>query len=473
MTRALSDAELDGLDRAAAVGFHRDAPDVPDELRREGEDAPGLTLAAFAAHQRRLTTLPPRTPATVERFTAPPDPRPPMPEPLRANLRLVVSAIRRNRADALLIPIGWALRDRGWRLHPFDTDLLAPLRAAAGPYERWLAELSAVDLGDEGATADVDDAQWAALPPAQRAAWLRRRRFVDPDAARALLVAAWAAEKADVRQRLLPALEVRLGPGDAEFLASLTTDRSGPVRELGARLLMRVGSELSEAAFPALVASSVKVARVAFVGPKRVSLLPGVDKARLFDAIAARPLGDVLAAMGVDIDIVLASGGEVVALYPAFSLAALRAGNPALFDRLGRLAIDAGANPGEGAWRERLMELPREARRPLLLPWAEGPLTPTIAASLAKTDAWIELFGGPLGARGAAALRRTASWKELLGKLRDGTEPAEELAVRAVAPLIPGGDARAAAAELAAVGTHAAPLVRLTWTLLADLEGAP
>ena len=101
-------------------------------------------------------------------------------------------------------------------------------------------------------------------------------------------------------------------------------------------------------------------------------------------------------------------------------------------------------------------------------------LVPAIAASLASPGPWLALLDGPLPVAASRSLRDSEPWRKLLDALREpGDEAKEVAALAAVAGFVHPADARAAVAQLDAAGASAPALVRLTWNLLADLEGAP
>ncbi len=99
---------------------------------------------------------------------------------------------------------------------------------------------------------DLEDTTWSNAPPGQRARFIAERRKEDPAAARSLVEAVWPLESADVRVRLLMALEPGLNNGDQGFLEGLAKDRAPRVRSLAQRLLARIRGVATE--HPALKA---------------------------------------------------------------------------------------------------------------------------------------------------------------------------------------------------------------------------
>lgn len=91
----------------------------------------------------------------------------------------------------------------------------------------------------EGVPADAE-AIWQEGESSRRLDIFRRVRAADPGRAREWLRAAWRQEKADVRIKLVAALEQRLGPEDETLLEAALDDRSANVRAEAARQLARL-----------------------------------------------------------------------------------------------------------------------------------------------------------------------------------------------------------------------------------------
>lgn len=133
------------------------------------------------------------------------------------------------------------------RPHPFDLPKLdAFVRRYAeqlGANAQTWAHRDAADRQQQNYyDCDVlDEGNWTESTPARRAAYFDTARRRDPDRARALLEAAWPTENADMRSRLLPAMQIHLGENDQRFLESLRSDRSPRVRQRAQRLLAKLG----------------------------------------------------------------------------------------------------------------------------------------------------------------------------------------------------------------------------------------
>ncbi len=126
-------------------------------------------------------------------------------------------------------------------LHTMDTGLRTRIAKVAGERGRWLAQtlkeyqwLLQIAASSDLATLKTSFEE-GLLP--EREAALREWRALDSESARHALQAAFAQEKADVRARLLGALEVNLSSTDAPWLESLCADRAASVQQ-AARLLL-------------------------------------------------------------------------------------------------------------------------------------------------------------------------------------------------------------------------------------------
>jgi hypothetical protein len=83
----------------------------------------------------------------------------------------------------------------------------------------------------------IDSSNWTSARPAARVEFIAAMRGREPDQARQLVEASFAADPAPVRARLLGALVRRLSPADVPFLESLAKDRAPSVRERAQQLL--------------------------------------------------------------------------------------------------------------------------------------------------------------------------------------------------------------------------------------------
>lgn len=471
MTRPLDAPEQAALHRALVLGTRREPAPVPERLRTTEHDAPELTAVAFLSAQRRLTAAPARAAAGLTWVEAPPDPRPLLPDAARPAFRRLVVAARAREAPALLGPVARLLALRGYRLHPFDADVTHPaLAACAGPFEAWLAQVSGT--APDVVAALATDETWVQLSPATRAAWLSDRRRKDPAAARALLEAVFAGESADVRARLIDALETGLGPDDVPFLTGLATDRSDKVKRAATALLARAGAALATEALLSDVVATLVVRRTFGLLRPTLALAEGA-KAKL-DRTAERlerlDPAAVLAALKLPEAKLPALDEAVTPLLPSLGLGAIRHGRTALFAQI-YAATRAHVPQAPDTWILALAELPEAQRSAVLAGPLDTDLPQRLAAEPALAELWWRALRDPLPLAASVRLRGAPAWRELLAAVaHPETTVTATASLLRLAPLIPPADAAAAAADLAARGAHAAPLIQQLWRLLAELD---
>ncbi|MEU3096300.1 DUF5691 domain-containing protein [Streptomyces sp. NPDC006967] len=257
-----------GTDRRAPSGA-APGPRAPSAL---------LDAAAVATVRRRAGLRPARAAARVE--PSPEDPRPVLPPPAARRLTMLLTERpgtsgggRRGTAPDLmeLLP-QWlaAANARGFAPPPdalpalLDaargrTDLRPAALRFAGPRALWLARLNpdwrfALRSTPGGGAPvpsprDMDGIRrlWQEGLFAERVALLGALRAREPAAARELLAATWAAERAEDRLMFLDSLRSGIGPDDEPFLEQALADRSRNVRATAAELLSALpGSALAE-----------------------------------------------------------------------------------------------------------------------------------------------------------------------------------------------------------------------------------
>lgn len=269
-TTAAADASLPGdwedLLTAALLGTDRRTP----AGAAPGPQAPAALLdaAAVATVRRRAGLRPARAAERPER--APEDRRPALPPAAARRLALLLAdrpgasgGGRRGAAPDLmeLLP-QWlaAANARGFAPPPAAlpalldaargrTDLRPAALRFAGPRALWLARLNpdwrfALRSTPGGGTSaparhDADGTRrlWQEGLFAERVALLASLRSRDPAAARELLAATWATERAEDRLMFLDSLRTGLGEDDEPFLEQALADRSRNVRATAAELL--------------------------------------------------------------------------------------------------------------------------------------------------------------------------------------------------------------------------------------------
>jgi len=202
----------------------------PDERERR--------LLAIAAQALEIA-LRPAAPKTLKR-------RPPLPELalpmlpgrlrplLRAALKHADDARGKSRVVALVA-------SRGFVLHPMDWMPAASDQTSPDVYAPWIDWQAGVDGEKHTRREQLTAQNWDELYPAARRSALADMRRTAPAVARQLIETRGSTEPAEIRLALIALMHFGLGPDDVPFLKSLSTDRSGKVRELAGRLLARLG----------------------------------------------------------------------------------------------------------------------------------------------------------------------------------------------------------------------------------------
>lgn len=233
---------------AATVGTaHRavDVADRPEELRPDPlPDDPAVALldaAALAALARRAAPTTSAVGRTVP-ATPPPERLPVVPDVVRQVLG------RMANQPAILIEALTLIERAGMRLPPALVPVLLddPRPAVVAAARPVSGEIGTFLIGKNqrwaapAATDPTDRTAWEEGITAERVAWLRALRRVDPDAARELLTEGFGRESAPTRIALLEALAERLSPADQDFLLTAVGDRSGAATSVALDLLTRL-----------------------------------------------------------------------------------------------------------------------------------------------------------------------------------------------------------------------------------------
>lgn len=208
---------------------------------------PGMALLARVAvagiHHLAGSGLPP------EAFTpAPPCEAKGRPCPLEAAARLGLLLAAGTEARGRVREWCELAAERGMRAPPWLLPALAPYRrewgetidAIAGEELDWLDKACA-GRGTDAAPTALDEAE---ASPAERRAAFVAFRLRDPEGARLELEAGFRAEKAEMRQNLVSALEIGLSEADAPFLETCLDDRASGVRSAAQALLQRLAGSL-------------------------------------------------------------------------------------------------------------------------------------------------------------------------------------------------------------------------------------
>lgn len=163
---------------------------------------------------------------------------PPLPEDLRPLFRLAVKQMQDSNHTAKLLKL---MSISGFSAHPLDWMPTASDEASPEIYAPWIDWVSS-STGLQQANPDkLTIETWDDFYPAARKNILRALRFKDPDAAREMIAAKAGQEPAERRLAIIDLLRIRLGENDTPYLESLSTDRSGKVRQLASQFLARLG----------------------------------------------------------------------------------------------------------------------------------------------------------------------------------------------------------------------------------------
>ncbi|RWM10666.1 DUF5691 domain-containing protein [Mesorhizobium sp.] len=202
----------------------------PDEQERR--------LLAIAA-QALDVALRPAAPKTLKR-------RPPLPvlalPMLPDRLRPALRAALKFAADARLkTRVAALVASRGFVLHPMDWTPAASSQESPEVYAPWVDWQAGADDEKQSRREHLTAETWDDFYPAARRSALVDLRRTMPALARTLIETKGASEPAEVRLALIELMRFGLNADDVPFLKSLSTDRSGKVREMAGRLLARLG----------------------------------------------------------------------------------------------------------------------------------------------------------------------------------------------------------------------------------------
>lgn len=229
------------------------------------EDPLRATLNALSLTGQALRFEQPLPPASFAVETIVRDQRPIVAGAIRRPLLRLLRD--RGASDDLALALAWAFGRCRVRPHPFDLPKMETFVRAHAEHLGLAAQHWAQQRKDGAAEPQgyfevddlLDDATWTKAPPAQRARFIAERRRQDATAARLLVESVWGRETADLRVRLLAALETGLGADDQPFLEGLEKDRAPRVRTLAQRFLARMSGRVGE--HPALRACLERIHR--------------------------------------------------------------------------------------------------------------------------------------------------------------------------------------------------------------------
>jgi len=166
--------------------------------------------------------------------------KPTMPESCRQLYRTIVRQDRLPNSQSPGTRLLSLVDARGFSVHPLDFFPAAStdsLPSTYLPWQDWVRGFArTVD-----APSELDDETWAYISPGDRLVMLRAMRLRAPDQARQLIATHASEELAEPRLDLVEVLQTNLSPADADYLESLSSDRSGKVKDLVKKLLGRLG----------------------------------------------------------------------------------------------------------------------------------------------------------------------------------------------------------------------------------------
>ena len=250
-TPASPDADSwDLLVSTALVGTARravpDTPDLPATAAAEG--AAALLDRAALATVRRLAGYTPGRADPVD-----PDPGPGLPEagegPAR-RLAVILSTRRAHLPEWLELAAAAGVGAPAEHLPDLlgegarDSGLRPAIAAVSGSRGRWLARFDSdwsYLLAESHPGDAFDENTWLNGTDRERCRTLKALRAADPARGRELLARVWPGLRtAELRRRLLEAMETGLGTDDADLLEKALDDRGANVRGLALSLLTRL-----------------------------------------------------------------------------------------------------------------------------------------------------------------------------------------------------------------------------------------
>ncbi len=223
-------------------------------------DDPASPLRALALTAQALRFELPTPPLNAEIYQPPIDRRAILPDRLRRPLLRLLNG--KPATDHPAAALAQAFNRLRLRPHPFDLPKLESFVRAHAEELGITAQFWAQESATRSSYFDdeiLDPTNWATALPAARVAFLKQQRVADPAAALTLLETAWPQESADLRLRLLEALQTGLNPADAPFLDQAANDRAPRVRALALRLRSRLPGAPGEN--PALKAILERITR--------------------------------------------------------------------------------------------------------------------------------------------------------------------------------------------------------------------
>jgi hypothetical protein len=209
-----------------------------------------LTALSLAGQALRFER--PMAPEVFAAEVAVRDERRILPETLRKPLIWLLR--NRKTSEEVELALAWSFEKLKMRPHPFDLPRMSGfVKAHAEELGPTALHWARQEASASGPVKDVfseydelNDANWQSAGPAARVRYVEARRRKDPSAGLALVRAVWGSEDAEVRLRLLKALQPELNEGDREFVEGIQKDRGARVRALAERALYQLNGFTGE-----------------------------------------------------------------------------------------------------------------------------------------------------------------------------------------------------------------------------------
>jgi len=179
----------------------------------------------------------------------------------------------RKTSEEVELALAWSFEKLKMRPHPFDLPRVSGfVKAHAEELGPTASQWARQEASATGPVKDVfseydelNDANWQFAGPAARARYVEEHRRKDPAAGLALVRSVWGSEDAEVRLRLLKALQPELHEGDREFVEGIQKDRGARVRALAERTLYRLNGFTGEHAALAEILMRIQQKREGFL----------------------------------------------------------------------------------------------------------------------------------------------------------------------------------------------------------------
>jgi hypothetical protein len=415
----LDDKAAEALTRSFTLGITRQKLPLAAAFAELPDNEP-LAALALLGQRRRFRRPPAKALAPAAPLFS--DSRPTVPEAARRPLVTLFTGKDGDPDDAIAEAVADAIAAAGLKLHPFDLPILDRFVAAeaerlGGSAVAWTerkAPEATEGRGHSLFVETVDETNWTAARPAQKARFIREIRARDPDRARALVESVFAGELAPSRLGLVNALRERLSAADSPFLENIAKDRAATVREAAAALLARVPNSAKSAARLHDSLSRIERSKTGLLR-QRVTLrltFPATAvnaKQREIwarDTFAGLDLEDLAGGLGLGVgDMVDAASGDSILM----TVLAMLASTGRCYDILRRL-VDLGALD---AWEQIVaMEEFAPADPPA---WVEAALRPAAWTALTSAPLSFALLYKrirmPLPASTAEAILKSAAWQ--------------------------------------------------------------